>query len=268
MTPKEWSDVAELFASAPGLFPSAAHVQDALIASVPAASLVPYGRPAMSDALRAALFDLPGQATAPPRTMAEALMSRDAERAELSTRLDPILHDAAGAVEAKDWERVADQIIRLRELEQETDDAARTIVARERRRVAPSDIVDTLVRLLPKAGGSPKFLRAVNALGIEGATALVEALNGAPGRAERRAYIDALVSAPEGEAAIITALGSHRPLLVRDVAEAAGRRRTARAVPMLAGLLRHHDQEVRTSAYHALEQIATPEAMEALARRS
>lgn len=264
--PRQWGDVAEILASAPGLFPSADHVRDALTCSVPGALLMASGRPAMSDALRAALLDLPGQV--PLRDGASStLSSREADRAELSTRLDPMLHAGAAAVEARDWPKVAQVVLDLQQLDVASDEASRTIIARERRRVAPPHIIDCLVRELPRAQVSPVMLAAIHALGSEGAAALVEALNGAPGRAERRAYIDALVEAPGATDSIITALGSHRPDLVAGAAEVAGLRRMEVAVPALGGLLRHAEESVRTGAYHALEQIATPDAMAALARR-
>jgi HEAT repeat protein len=40
------------------------------------------------------------------------------------------------------------------------------------------------------------------------------------------------------------------------------------AVPALTGLLRHAEASVRTAAYRALEEIATPDAKAGLARRS
>ncbi|MEO5826968.1 MAG: HEAT repeat domain-containing protein [Gemmatimonadales bacterium] len=265
--PRQWGDVAEIMASAPGLFPSADHVRDALTSSVPGALLVASGRPAMSDALRAALFDLPGQV--PRRDAASsALSSREAGRADFSTRLDPLLHAGAAAVEARDWPKVAQVVLDLQQLDAASDDATRTIIARERRRVAPPHVIDSLVRELPRPPVPPEILPAIHALGNEGATALVEALNGAPGRAERRAYIDALVAAPQATDALVTALGSHRPDLVAGAAEVAGLRRMERAVPALTGLLRHAEATVRTAAYRALEEIATPEAMAGLARRS
>ena len=266
MRVRQWGDVVELFASAAGLFSSAADVRDALTAMVPGAAIAAYGRPAMSDSMRAALFDTPG--TIDPRdTTAASVVSREMERAEFSTRLDPLLHEGFRAVEAKEWGAVAEFIINLRALELESGDAVGTIVARERRRVVPTHVIDTLVRMLPKPDAPAAIATAIHGLGTEGANAIVEALNGAPGRTERRAYIDALATTPDGEPAILTALGSHRTVLVRDVAEAAGKRRCAAAVPALGALLRHGDQEVRTAAYYALEEIATPEAMEALRRR-
>ena len=268
MSASQWHDVAELFASAPGLFPSAAHVREALLSAVPGSTLLEHNRPTMSPELRAALFGLSGASVAEAYSHDPSLVSRDTGRAEFSTRLDPLVHAGTRAVDQKEWETVAEIIIKLRELEQETDPASRTIVARERHRIAPGHVLDALVRLLPKPNTPPVVLRAINALGTDGASALIEALNGAPGKAERRAYIEALAAAPDAEAAIITALGSHRTTLVRDVAEAAGKRRSNRTVNALGALLRHSEHEVRTAAYRALEEIATPEALEALSRRS
>ncbi len=264
--PRQWGDVAEIMASAPGLFPSADHVRNALTSSVPGALLVAGGRPAMSDALRAALLDIPG--SVPRREHVHAAVTRETDRAEFSTRLDPLLHAGAAAVEARDWPRVAQVVLDLQQLDAASDDATRTIIARERRRVAPPHVIDSLVRELPRPPVPPEILAAIHALGNDGATALVEALDGAPGRAERRAYIDALVSAPRAADALVTALGSHRPDLVAGAAEVAGLRRMESAVPALKGLLRHAEASVRTAAYRALEEIATPDAKAALTRRS
>lgn len=268
LTTRQWGEVAELFASAPGLFPSADHVRDSLSSSAPGATLVAYGRPAMSDELRAALFDIPGAATDNmPSDATSAVMSRGADRAELSKRLDPLLQEGFAAVEAQAWERTAEVLLSLRELEDASDIASRTIIARERRRVAPTHILDILVRLLPRPETPPIIKRALFALGHDGAHALIEALNGAPGRAERRVYIDVLAVAPNAEEAILTAMMSHRTALAHDAAEVAGRRRMVRAVPQLSMMLKHSDQEVRSGAWHALEEIGTREALEALQHR-
>ncbi len=265
--PRQWGDVADVMASAPGLFPTADHVRDALTSSVPGTLLVASGRPSMSDALRAALFDIPG--SVPRRDQApEAFSTREANRAEFSTRLDPILEAGAKAVEARDWPRVAQVVLDLQKLDRASDDATRAIISRERRRVAPPHVIDSLVRELPRPPVPPVILAAVHALGDDGASALVEALNGAPGRMERRAYIDALVSAPDATEALVTALGSHRPDLVAGAAEAVGLRRMEGAVPTLTNLLRHAEETVRTAAYRALEEIGTPGAKAGLARRS
>lgn len=268
LTTRQWGEVAELFASAPGLFPSADHVRDSLATSAPGATLVAYGRPAMSDELRAALFDIPGGATNNmPSGDASAAMSRGADRAELSLRLDPLLQEGFAAVEAQEWERTAEVLLSLRALEDASDTAARTIIARERRRVAPTHILDLMVRLLPRHETPAVIKRALFSLGQDGAHALVEALNGAPGRAERRVYIEILAVAPDAEDAILTALMSHRTGLAHDAAEVAGRRRMERAVPQLSAMLKHSDQEIRSGAWHALEEIGSRAALEALKHR-
>ncbi len=268
LTTRQWGEVAELFASAPGLFPSADHVRESLVTSVPGATLLAYGRPSMSDELRAALFDIPDTETdLMPTAVGSTAMSRGADRAELSQRLDPLLAEGFAAVEAQAWERTAEVLLSFRALEDASDSAARTIIARERRRVAPTHILDILVRLLPKHETAPVIRRALFSLGPDGANALIEALNGAPGRAERRAYIEALVASPNAEDAILTAMTSYRPALARDAAEAAGHRRMERAIPQLSAMLKHADQEVRSGAWHALEEIGTREALEALKHR-
>jgi len=266
MSSQQWGDVAQLFASAPGLFPSAEHVREALVASVPGASLLPHGRPAMSDELRAALFDIPGSHTDGRGRTDPSLATSGAERAELSTRLDPLLSEGFRAVEEREWERVADVVLRLHDLDVAGDEAAHAIIAHERRRMTPAHVVELLVHMLPKPGTAAIIGRAVAALGAEGANALIDALSAATTRAERRTYIDALAVAPEGEAAILTGLNSHRNALTCDAAEAAGRRRLERAVPQLVTMLRNSDEEVRTAAWHALEQIGTKEAMQALSK--
>lgn len=266
LEPRHWREVAEIFASAAGLFPGPLHLIEALRAAVPGSEIVSAGiRGGVIDSstgeLPTDLFNM-----TPPgiELGSQDLTSQGNERAELSTRLDPLLAEGRAAADARDYDRLAAALIDLHALEHSCDDAQRSIIVRERRRMVSNDELETLVRLLPRAGNDSMIARALISAGRDGIEAIIEVLNSAEGRPERRAYVEALAAAPHAEEAILKALSSHRPDLVSAVAEAAARRHMVTAVPALGHLLKHSDATVRTAAYHALERIGTHEAFEAL----
>lgn len=258
---RHWREVASLYASAPGLFPSARAILDQLAATVPGAQITGLDRATSGDV--AAPKQNEFAADAPPAP----IVTPNDQRAELSVRLDPLLLAAKRAIESRDFAEVASVLLQLRELEEKSDEATRAIIARERRRTVPTDMLDRLVRLLPKHDTPPIVLRALYAIGRDGVDAMIEALNGAAGRPERRTYMEALAGAPEADVPILTALSSHRPDLVAAAAEVAGRRRMEQAIPQLGTLLKHAEEEVRTAAWHALDRIGTPAAYDALRPR-
>lgn len=270
LEPRHWREVAEIFASAAGLFPGPIHLIEALHAAVPGSHIVSAGlRAPTVDSSAGDIPTDPFMMMPPGETLGgSGLTAQGHERSELSTRLDPLLAEGRSAAEARDYERLAAALVDLHALEHSCDDAQRSIIVRERRRMVSGDELETLVRMLPRVGPNSMVARAVISAGRDGIEALIEVLNSAEGRPERRAYIEALAAAPHAEEAILTALSSHRPDLVAAVAEAAGRRHMVAAVPALAHLLKHADANVRTAAWHALERIGTHEAFEALHSKS
>ena len=265
MTLAQWREIVDLLAAAPGLYASVDDLRDALRTTVPEIVISATAGTAAEADLREALFELPGLRAA--ATGAEPVRAADphqAELAALAARLDPLLQAAVDARDRQDYPRLAQLLIQIHELEDGSNDELRTIVARERRRVIPPAVLDSLARLIPKPGISPAIGRVIASLGREGADALFSALHGAPGPHERRAYLDVLVAAPECDDAIIEVLSRPAASGMRDAAEIAGRKQLERAVPTLAHLLKHPDAEIRTAAWRALELISTPAALRAL----
>jgi hypothetical protein len=259
-------EVVELYASAPGLYPSIDDLRDALRATIPDVVVsASTGRAAEGD-LRAALFELPGlRATSGSHDQTvRAPDPHNSGLAALTARLDPMLQSAAEARDSHDYARLAQILLQVREFEDGNNEELAAMVARERRRVVPPAVLESMARMIPKPGSSTAIVRILGSLGREGAAALFNALVGAPGPHERRAYMDALVEGRDCSDAIIDVLGNPVSRVLRDAAEIAGRRRLERAVPALTHLLRHSDVEVRTAAWHALEFVGTPDAMKAL----
>ena len=269
LRPQHWREVAELFASANGLFPTPKHLIEALHAAVPLAELVSAGRHGpVVDSNAGALPDEHG--LRPPGEipgMADLSAATD-DRAALSVRLDPLLAQGREAAERREYEQLATVLLELHALEVSLDDAQRSIVLRERRRMVSREDLNTMVRLLPKSESSVLLARAIVSTGSDGLEAIIEALNGAEGRPERRIYIDVLADAPAADQVVLKALSSHRPDLVAACAEVAGRRRMAKAVPPLAQLLKHSEEIVRTAAWRSLERIGTKEAFDAIHGRA
>ena len=267
LEPRRWREIADVLASVPALYPTTDDLRDALRASVPAAVVLSSNRESGITDLREELFEIPGLITdagAFSSAPAEGLTTRSTDRSELSARLDPILRDAGEAVVAQDLERLATLLLELAGMAEHSNEATRTILARERRRVVPQSIVEAMVRLLPHPDISPMIPKVVMTLGRDGVDALIDALSGALNVIERRAYIEALSASPDADEAVLASLGSAQAELVRDAAEVAGRRRMESAIQPLGHLLKHNDERVRTAAWQALEQIGTNEALAAL----
>ena len=261
----QWREIVEIYASAPGLYSSLDDLRDALRTTVPDAVVSGSAGPTAEGDLRDALFELPGlRATTPNVQPVRAANPDDAELAALTARLDPMLKSAADAREKQDYAALAQTLLQIRELEDAANDAFRAIVARERRRVIPAPVLESMARAIPKPGSSLAIGRVLRSMGKEGSAALINALTGAPGPHERRAYIDALVEGHDCDDAIIGELTHTGSPIMREAAEIAGRKRLERAVPALNHLLKHPNVEVRTASWHALELIGTPAALKAL----
>jgi hypothetical protein len=265
LTARQWREVVELYASAPGLYATVDDLRDALRYTVPDA-IVSASRGTAAEAdLRQSLFEIPGLrggSSAPDA--AHMPDPHDAALVELTARLDPLLRAVERARGRADYAELAQTLSQVHDLAMDNGGDLRAIVVRERRRVVPPEVLDAMARMIPKPASPAVISRVLGLLGHDGAKALIGALSGAPGPHERRAYIDALVACRDCDETIIEALGNERAELVRDAAEVVGRKRMVQAVPLLSHLLRHAKVDVRTTAWHALEMIGTPEAMRAL----
>lgn len=265
MKASQWRAVVELFASAPGLYPTVDELRDALRFTVPDSTVSSSSGAAAEGDLRQSLFELPGlRATGSPNDHSRSVDSRDAVLAKLATALDPLLGAAARDRDNRDYNALAEVLLQIQELAADKDAEQKAIISRERRRVVPSHILEAMARQIPKSGTSSPVARVLGMLGQDGAAAILDALSGAPGPHERRAYIDTLVASRDCDVTIVEALGSTRTEIVRDAAEVVGRKRMEHAVPLLAHLLKHTKVDVRTTAWHALELIGTRDALNAL----
>jgi HEAT repeats len=262
---REWHDIAELYASAPGLYQSIDELRDAIRASVPEAVVAgPMSAGAID--LREAVFELPGLSTSRPSGERPAVTVDEAAAAHAAVmvQLDPVLARAQRARGEENYPEFAGTLLEIRELEGRSGPEHRALISHERRRLTPPEVLDQLARLMTAPNAPPVIEEAVFAMGRDGTEALLRALSGTSRTQERRIYMDALVRVRDGSDAILKALTGARISLVRDATEVAGRRRMVEAVPALTQLMRHREQEVRTAVWYALEQIGTPEAVEAL----
>lgn len=269
LTARQWCDLAELYASAPGLYPTPEHMRAAVVGLVPGAAFGPGQLGDMGEPDHPHDRVIPGLSSvgdAPPRTSPD-LTAQNTDRASLSAALDPLLDRGTHAAERRDWDELADVLQGLHSLERIAEDAVRSIIVRERRRVVPSAVLEDLVRQLPGAGAGSRIGQALSNLGVESAVAIFEVLADGPGPRDRRAYLEVLTVLDGAESVLVENLGSRDVEILRDAADVAGRRRLAVAVRPLASLLRHANEEVRTAAWHALEAIGTPEAMVELNRK-
>lgn len=256
-----WSQLVELLASARGLYTSLEQFGEALRLIAPGAEIHGAAESGVvSDAPFSGFAD--AQEFGNTATLT-TLGASNMDRSELSVRLDPLIASGQHAIAHGDDVALAEVILKLADLEQGSIGA---IVTVERRRLATPSVLQALARHLPDHAMPPVIARALIGLGAEAADAIVEVLRDAATRTERRAYIKTLAEIPEATDTILAALKGNEARPLADAAEVAGRRSLGAAVPALALLLRHHDEEVRTSAWHALEQIGTPAARDALGR--
>jgi len=255
-----WHALVEMLASAPGLYPTVGQFAEALQVALPGSIAEGViGATAAEESpshrvLPSTQFDM---AAAPV-----PLGSPAGERSDLSARLDPLIAQGRDALERRDLATLAETLLQLAALERNTGDSAS--VAAERRRLAPPSVLEAMAHQLPDPNMPLVIGRALRGLGAAAADAIVDAMRDEVLRPARRAYINALAEIPDSSETILAALSGTEPHLLSDVAEAAGRRALVEAVPALKILLKHHDEEVRTAAWHALEEIATPEARRAL----
>lgn len=262
----QWYVVIEAYATPPGVYESVDDLRDALRATVPDLMISGAGAGDEGIDLRDALFELPGLRAvsnnpAPAETPPDP---RQAQINALDAQLNPAIATATRARGQRDYTTLAQALLDLAALENSLPDDLRAIVSRERRRVVDPDTLEEMARTMGRSENSRLLARALAATGRDGGSALIVALAGAKAPAERRLYVDALVDCRDCEEAVIAALGHVHVVVVRDAAEVASRKRIARAVPLLAQLLKHRESDIRTSAWHALENIGTREARRAL----
>jgi len=255
-----WQELVEILASAPGLYPTFEQFAEALHVALPGS--VAEG---VTDAKAAKA--LPSHPVLPSSQFGLAappvpLGSPAGERSDLSARLDPLIAQGRDALDRRDLATLAETLLQLAALERDTGDSVS--VAAERRRLAPPSVLEAMAHQLPDPKMPSVIGRALRGLGAAAADAIVDAMRDEVLRPARRAYINALAEIPDSSETILAALSGTEAHLLADVAEAAGRRALPEAVPALKVLLKHHDEEVRTAAWHALEEIATPEARRAL----
>ena len=263
----QWTELAQLYASAPGIYPTAEHMRAAITGIVAGATFehsadrVPDD-PGVSESGRGSMRLLALADETPPGD--PALVSRETDLSELSAQIDPLIEEAHKAVDRADWLRVAELLIDMEKVAVEGGPATEQIVTRERRRLLPVSAIEHLVGELPTSGASTLVMEALSTLGRDGADALFELLAEQPSRERQRLYLQALESLHGADDAIIAALASDQDDMARSAAIVAGRRRMERAIPVLGALLKHHDAQVRAATWRALEDIGTAEAMRML----
>ena len=122
LTTAQWRDVVELFASAPGLYPTVDDLRDALRYTVPDAVMSGTSGAAAEGDLRQSLFELPGlRGAASAQDVTRAVDMHDTALVELSAQLDPLLHDATRARANADYEALAQVLMQIQELGADRD---------------------------------------------------------------------------------------------------------------------------------------------------
>ena len=267
MTPVQWQGIGTVYAAGPGIYPTPAHVEAAVVGIAPGASVRAAREGNLHDAdTRLESISITVEGEPAVEVDPSILTSSGADRGELSSRLDPLLDAGAAAVGARDWSALAGVLEQLSRLQRESDGATQAILVREQRRLLPDQVVTELVQRLPMEGSTSDVAQVARFLGRRAAEAMIDLLVAEPGRAERRVLIDVLARTEGIDELVTRHIGSRAPALARDMAEVAERRRLESAIPALAAQLHSGDPDVRTACWRALEAIGTVEALAALNR--
>lgn len=252
LTP-QWEALAALYATPPELWSDANGMGEALSLAVPGATLIPRrsGVPGLT------------------RPSGETVPAADGgDRRTGMEQLRRIVREAGEAAAARDWTGLARSLGELDDFAAHCDRHLAPVVADERSRILTPVLLADLVRELSLGGPVGTAAgRALNATGEAGVHAVMERLASGPPRAARRICVDWLVASPLATPMLLHALTRSAGTLLRDAAEIAGRRGDTAAVELLAPLLGHASEEVRTASWRALENIGTPAAIEALQRQ-
>jgi HEAT repeat protein len=128
--------------------------------------------------------------------------------------------------------------------------------------------IDGLIAMLEAPNWSVRreVISALAALGERSLAALCHSLEHERSSETRiAATVDTLVAcSADVESALFHLAASKRPAVAADVAQVLGRRRDARAIPMLIGLLHHDDDNVAVAAIEALGRVGGRAAVDAL----
>jgi HEAT repeat protein len=199
-----------------------------------------------------------------PRTAPKASSGAKSDEAH---RFDRLVHAGRSAVDA------GDTIALLgiaREFLDAADSAATEASARvlrlELRRLLTHRHIAQVAKLAALGKHRETALNVLERIGPEATEVLMELLVDAESLAERRGYFTALTRMAEGTDIIVNHLDHPAWYVVRNAAELCGELRLERAVPRLAFAARHADERVRKSVAGALLRIASPSALEPLAK--
>jgi hypothetical protein len=185
---------------------------------------------------------------------------------EARVDMDALLTRCRDAIDRQDWSGLLDAAVQLIEGEHDTTlDLAGSLHRAEFKRLMSRRVLGMIGQL---AHGDKKqeAITVLRRFGIEGTEVLMNLLVQASTIGDRRGFYSALVQMNEGTSVIIEHLDHPQWYVVRNAADLCGELALAEAVPALARNIRHHDDRVRKAVAEALGKIATPVAMETLAR--
>ena len=133
------------------------------------------------------------------------------------------------------------------------------------RRLSKPLVLRAVASLLPREREwTEQCVAVLVRAGADGAEAVVELLTHATTEEERQIYFKILLTLRAGVPSLVLMLGDPRWHVVRDAAELLGEMKAGEAEGSLAPLLRHTDERVRRAAAHALVQIGTRTAVQAV----
>jgi HEAT repeat protein len=134
------------------------------------------------------------------------------------------------------------------------------------RRLAKPVVLRAVAALVREREWTEQCVAVLVRAGAEGAEAVVEQLTHARTEEDRQSFFKILLTLRAGVSSLVIMLGDPRWYMVRDAAELLGEMKAAEAEGALTPLLRHSDERVRKAAAHALVQVGTRTALQAVQR--
>lgn len=180
--------------------------------------------------------------------------------------METLIIQCRDAIDQQDWGGLLEAAVQV--VEGENDIAsglAGSLHRIEFKRLMSRRVLGMIARL---AHGERKqeAITVLRRFGVEGTEVLMDLLVEATNIGDRRGFYSALVQMNEGTSVIVQHLTHPQWYVVRNAADLCGELALAEAAPALSRQTRHQDERVRKAVAEALGKIATPGAMETLAK--
>ncbi len=210
---------------------------------------------------RRAYDEMVGQQPSSAERIAGVEETEELSGVALRNHLDRVIYTVTQALNAKEYDRAVEALVRLIRSETSSRDPdTRRAYGVALRRLLATDSLRWVAPYLLDEMFASDVIEIMRRAGTAGTKVLLDMLIAAPTVAERKAYLRALRGIEEGTEVITSLLNHHEWFVVRNAADLVGELKIEEAVPALGKVMDHDDARARKSVGIALARIATPAA--------